>query len=66
MGKKQRMQIRITARFRRNEIRQVGNGPGQSRSDVILYQEPENDKSSGDEGYIPKSPLAPEPLLDDA
>ena len=45
----QRLIGRMTARFPRNEIRQVRNGPGGRRNDVGVNEEAENHQNSDDE-----------------
>ena len=45
----QRLIGRMTARFPRNETRQVRNGPGGRRNDVVINEEAENGQNLDDE-----------------
>jgi E3 ubiquitin-protein ligase DOA10 len=45
----QRLIGRMTARFPRNETRQVRNGPGERRNDVVINEEAENGQNLDDE-----------------
>ena len=45
----QRLIGRLTARFPRNETRQVRNGPGGRRNDVVINEEAQNHQNSDDE-----------------